>query len=158
MEKVKNIRVVIPNTNSKLVELIKNSNELKKFLRSEYKNIGKGSSKNNYFKRGIEFKMPSAENIVTKQWRDKATLFGVIHNADVYDTTSENNGTISLIISDLYDYDNWWGSKDDTLKNLIIKFLNNNAYWQQEAGKLMPYILYIPIEYTIEDILRLFAN
>ena len=34
----------------------------------------------------------------------------------------------------------------------LIKYVNNNAYWQQEAKQLVPYVLYIPIEFSFKEV------
>lgn len=149
---VKNIRVVIPNQNSKLIELIKKSDEIKNILKKENENIELGVYENKYFKSGVEFKKPTHKDISSKSWTDKATLFGVIHNADIFDMKQNEKGGIDFVITDFYDFESWDFNKNYNAEDWGIKNLNNNAYWQQETGHLMPYVLYIPIEYSIDEI------
>ena len=144
----KDVRVVIPRDNSKLVELIKKSDEMKAILKRENDNILDGKYKNKYLPGGVEFKMPPGRNLNNEQWRDQATLFGVIHNADIYNIRENNDGSIDLTISDFYDFENWKINDSDSNSNKFIKFLNNNADAQQKAGELTPYVLYIPVKFT----------
>ena len=148
----KDVRVVIPRDNSKLVELIKNSDEIQEILKREKDNILEGKYKNKYLPGGVEFKMPPGRDFVDKQWRDKATLFGVIHNADIYNIKGNNDGSINLIILDFYDFENWQINDTDSKDSKFIKFLNNNADAQQKADELIPYVLYIPVKFTQKEL------
>ena len=151
----KDVRVVIPRDNSKLVELIKKSDEMKAILKRENDNILDGKYKNKYLPGGVEFKMPPGRNLNNEQWRDQATLFGVIHNADIYNIRENSDGSINLTISDFYDFENWKINDSDSNSNKFIKFLNNNADAQQKAGELVPYVLYIPIKFTQKELEKL---
>lgn len=148
----KDVRVVIPRDNSKLVELIKKSDEMKAILKRENDNILDGKYKNEYLPGGVEFKKPAGIDLGDEQWRDKATLFGVIHNADIYNIRKSNDGSINLTISDFYDFENWKINDSDSNSNKFTKFLNNNADAQQRAGKLTPYVLYIPVKFTQKEL------
>ena len=142
----KDVRVVVPTENSKLVELIKNSDEIQEILKKEKDNILEGKYKNKYLPNGVVFEMPNGKDIL-----------GVIHNADIYDISKTNDRHIQFVITDFYDYDNWEFSEKDSIKKRYIKILNNSAYIQQKTGKLVPYVLYIPIKITqkeFENILK----
>ena len=151
----KDVRVVIPRDNSKLVELIKKSDEMKAILKRENDNILEGKYKNKYLSGGVEFKMPPGRNLNNEQWKDQLTLFGVIHNADIYNIRENSDGSIDLTISDFYDFENWKINDSDSNSNKFIKFLNNNADAQQRAGELTPYVLYIPIKFTQKELEKL---
>lgn len=151
----KDVRVVIPRDNSKLVELIKKSDEMKTILKRENDNILEGKYKNKYLPGGVEFKMPPGRNLNNEQWRDQTTLFGVIHNADIYNIRENSDGSIDLTISDFYDFENWKINDSDSNSNKFIKFLNNNADAQQKAGELTPYVLYIPVKFTQNELEKL---
>ena len=64
----------------------------------------------------------------------------------------EDDGSISFVISDLFDFDYWYENENDDLKEKAIKYVNNNAYRQQKASKLEPYILYVPVKFTPEEV------
>ena len=151
----KDVRVVIPRDNSKLVELIKKSDEMKAILKRENDNILDGKYKNKYLPGGVEFKMPPGRNLNNEQWRDQATLFGVIHNADIYNIRENSDGSINLTISDFYDFENWKINDKESFFNWVIKNINNNADAQQKAGELVPYVLYIPIKFTQKELEKL---
>lgn len=55
-------------------------------------------------------------------------------------------------ITDFYDFENWEINDNDSKGNRFIKFINNNAEKQQKAGELVPYVLYIPIKFTQEEL------
>ncbi len=151
----KDVRVVIPRDNSKLVELIKKSDEMKAILKRENDNILDGKYKNEYLPRGVEFKMPPGRNLGDEQWRNKLTLFGVMHNADIYNIRENSDGSINLTISDFYDFENWKINDKESFFNWVIKNINNNADAQQKAGELVPYVLYIPIKFTQKELEKL---
>ena len=90
--------------------------------------------------------MPQSKDILKGQFNNKATLFGVIHNADIYDISITQDGNVHFVITDFYDYDNWKFDEQDSIRSRYVKILNNSAYIQQKADQLMPYVLYIPIK------------
>ena len=55
-------------------------------------------------------------------------------------------------ITDFYDFENWEINDNDSKGNRFIKIINNNAEKQQKAGELVPYVLYIPIKFTQEEL------
>ncbi len=152
IEVFKNTTVVAPEPDSKLIQVIKRSDKIKNLIKSEYENIVNGEYKNQYFKNGLAFEAPGGEKIFSKQWRDKMTLFGVLHNVDIYDLKQDADDSITLIISDYFDFEHWNINKKDNLFNIGIKYVNNNANNQQNRGRLEPYILYIPIRFSQEEL------
>ena len=151
MKKAEEVTVVVPTENSKLVKVIKRSDKIKDLIKNKYKDIINDKLKDKYLDGGLEFEKPQIKWGTAK---DKLTLFGVIHNADIYDIR-QNEDSISLVISDFYDFDYLKIYKNDGPLTKEIKRRNNKAYEQQKAGKLKPYVLYIPIELTFEELKEL---
>ena len=151
MKKAEEVTVVVPTENSKLVKVIKRSDKIKDLIKNEYQDIINEKLKDKYLDGGLEFDKTQL-NIRTLP--DKLTLFGVIHNADIYDIR-QNEDSISLVISDFYDFDYLKIYKNDDPLTKEIKRRNNRAYEQQKTGKLKPYVLYIPIELTFEELKEL---
>ena len=140
---------VVPEPNSKLIEVIKRSEKIKSLIKDEYENIVNGKYKNKYLENGLAFEIPNSES---DSWLDEMNLFGVLHNMDIFDIKRTNNRSIEFVISDFYDFEYWSIQKDDDFKNMVIKKINNNANSQQSKGRLKPYVLYIPIEIKYEEL------
>ena len=149
IEVFKDTTVVVPEPDSKLIQVIKRSDKIKNLIKSEYENIVNGEYKNKYFKNGLAFEIPGNES---ESWLDEMNLFGVLHNVDIFDIKRTNNRSIEFVISDFYDFEYWSSQKDDDFKNMVIKKINNNANSQQRKGRLKPYVLYIPIEIKYEEL------
>ena len=64
----------------------------------------------------------------------------------------EEIGSISLVISDFYDFEHWFPKENDDVVDKRIKELNNNADRQQRDGKLQPYMIYIPLHFSYEEL------
>jgi len=152
LEKANNTTVVIPQPNAKFVNVLKRSPEVKNILKNEYENIKKGKLERRYLNDGIKFELPSQKNYFAKSWRDKMSLFGILHNADIFDIKQKVDGSITLVISDFYDFERWLPDEKDNMIEKFIKEVNNNAYHQQKAGKLRPYMLYVPLEFSPEEL------
>ena len=150
-ERIENVRVIVPRENSKLVELIKNSDEIKNIIKKEEKNIESELYKNKYYPNGVRFDLSKKIENSSQSWIDKVTLFGVIHNADIYNMQKYSKGEIAFVIVDFYDFQSWNMDKI-SFKNILTKYINDNAYWQQEAKQLVPYVLYIPIEFSFKEV------
>lgn len=150
-ERIENVRVIVPRENSKLVELIKNSDEIKNIIKKEEKNIESELYKNKYYPNGVRFDLSKKIENSSQSWTDKVTLFGVIHNADIYNMQKYSKGEIAFVIVDFYDFQSWNIDKI-SFKNILTKYINDNAYWQQEAKQLVPYVLYIPIEFSFKEV------
>ena len=152
IEVFKNTTVVVPEPDSKLIQVIKRSDKIKNLIKSEYENIVNGEYKNQYFKNGLAFDPPSNEKVFTKSWWDKMSLFSVLHNVDIYDIKQNADDSITLIISDYFDFEHWNINKKDNLFDIVMKYINNNADNQQIKGKLDPYMLYIPVRFNQEEL------
>lgn len=150
-ERIENVRVIVPRENSKLVKLIKNSDEIKNIIKKEEKNIESELYKNKYYPNGVRFDLSKKIENSSQSWTDKVTLFGVIHNADIYNMQKYSKGEIAFVIVDFYDFQSWNMDKI-SFKNILTKYINDNAYWQQEAKQLVPYVLYIPIEFSFKEV------
>lgn len=156
-EKIKNVRVIVPREDSKLVKLIKNSDEIKNIIKKEEKNIEYELYKNKYYPNGVRFDLSKQIGNSSQSWTDKITLFGVIHNADIYNMQKCTNGDIEFVIVDFYDFESW-NMEHFNYRNILTKYVNDNAYWQQEAKQLVPYILYIPIKFSFEEVWDMFHS
>ena len=150
-ERIENVRVIVPREDSKLVELIKNSDEIKNIIKKEEKNIESELYKNKYYPNGVRFDLSKKIENSSQSWADKVTLFGVIHNADIYNMQKYSKGEIAFVIVDFYDFQSWNMDKI-SFRNILTKYINDNAYWQQEAKQLVPYVLYIPIEFSFREV------
>ncbi len=142
--------VVVPKETSKLVKVLKRSDKLKSLLKDEYKNIVNGKYEGKYFQEGVTFENPNGGTL--RSLNDKATLFGVLHNVDVHDMKQNSDGSISLVMSDFYDFEHWGPKGNDGVVDKLIKGINNNADRQQRAGKLQPYMIYIPLNFSYEEL------
>ena len=151
-EVFKNTTVVVPEPDSKLIQVIKRSDKIKNLIKSEYENIVNGKYKNQYFANGLAFEAPGSEKIFSKQWRDKMTLFGVLHNVDIFDIKQTNNHSIEFVISDFYDFEYLTSKKEDNTVVKFVKYSNNSANNQQITQKLFPYMLYIPVKFTYKEL------
>ena len=154
LRRAENTVVVVPRANSKLVEILKQSDVIKSIIKNEYNNIVQDKYRDKYYEAGARFEKPSGREMLrlsSNEW-DRAHLFGTIHNADVYDITYSNKEGISLVISDFYDFDYWESKPDNDIVDKGTIFVNNNAYKQQQLGHLKPYVLYIPIKFTPEEV------
>jgi len=142
--KINNTMVVTPTQESLLTQNILNSNQIKNIIKNEYENIINGKYEGKLLEGKISFDKPNISDIYKNP--DKVNLFGVIHNADIYDLKQNDDGSISFVVLDYYDFEHWGHKMEQGLKETVIKYVNNNADKQQKAGFLNPYILYIPIK------------
>lgn len=142
--KINNTLVVVPTNQSLLAQNIINSNPIKKLINNEFKNIINGKYKGKVLEGKIIFDKPELLDLFKNP--DKVNLYGVIHNADIYDLKQNDDGSISFVVLDYYDFEHWGIKMNEGLKDTAIKYINNNADKQQKGGYLKPYILYIPIK------------
>ena len=80
------------------------------------------------------------------------TLFGVLHNVDIFDIKQTNNHSIEFVISDFYDFEYLTSKKEDNTVVKFVKYSNNSANNQQITQKLFPYMLYIPVKFTYKEL------
>ena len=121
--------VVIPQYNSPLVQKVLNSNELKDTLNKNLTKIRNGDITHlviNY-----------------KSFDLKATIgHGTIHNLKIVDDCVCGTHT------DYYNFDN----KKYADMYYLLRFVNNNAYKQQQAGMLKNYLIIFPFRIPIAEL------
>ena len=66
-----------------------------------------------------------------------------------------SEGSISFIISDFYDFNNMKHHKGERFEYGLVVDANNRATSQQEKMRLKPYVLYIPVMLTKEELKEL---
>ena len=68
------------------------------------------------------------------------------------------DGSLTFYISDFYDFDyiDTIGGKNYGHK--IFNEINNKAYYQQKANKLKPYMIYIPVTISKEELKNIIAE
>lgn len=142
--KINNTMVVTPTQESMLTKNILDSNQIKNIIKNEYENIINGKYEGKVLEGKVSFDKPTFFDIFTHP--SKVNLYGVIHNADIYDLKQNDDGSISFVVLDYYDFEHWGHKMEQGLKETVIKYINNNADKQQKGGFLNPYILYIPIK------------
>ena len=141
IELFKNTTVVVPKENSPIVQLIKISPITKKMIIDNYKNIV-----NNKKTVNTSITFPFERSNVA------LNLFGTLNKVDIKNMRHNSDGSISFIISDFYDFDNMKHHKGENFVYKNIVNANNRAASQQEKKRLKPYVLYIPIVLTKEEL------
>lgn len=138
---VKNTEVVIPKLDSQLYSQVKNSEVFQKWVAEHYDDIKNQTNTST----SIEFPKSG------KNKNAERSLFTTFHNADLLNSTINEDGSFSVLISDGYDFDPI--NKSTTgIYNSILRGINNNAYEQQELGQLERYLLSTQINLTKEEI------
>ena len=130
--------VVAPKSDSNLTKAVKDSNILKNKIKENKKDILNGNLKN---------KSISDVNFYEKN--DLATVLGQAH---IYNPRIDNNGNLHLFVIDWYDFDKLPEATS------FIELVNNNAYKQQEEGKLSNYALLIEIIYNKYELEKIMQN
>ena len=127
-----NTNVVIPQQDSRLVKTVYNSPEFKDAIKSRLLGIKSGEYKNKSF------------NITFDKTQDAHLTLGhaTLYNVRIVD---------GYICGTLIDYYNFSLSEKynynyDSLKTIIA---NNNAYFQQETGRLKNYLIIYPIRIPV---------
>ena len=127
-----NTNVVIPQQDSRLVKTVYNSPEFKDAIKSRLLDIKSGEYKNKSF------------NITFDKTQDAHLTLGhaTLYNVRIVD---------GYICGTLIDYYNFSLSEKynynyDSLKTIIA---NNNAYFQQETGRLKNYLIIYPIRIPV---------
>lgn len=82
-----------------------------------------------------------------------------VHNANMRNMKVNPDGSLSGRMVDPYDFEKWSEHKYTdvqtvipTLKHNITTGINNNAYEQQQAGKLENFYISMPVNYTQKEI------
>ena len=141
IEVFKNTTVVVPKENSPVVQLIKISPITKKMIIDNYKNIV-----NNKKTVNTSLTFSYGDSISEKM------LFGILNKVDIKNMKQNSDGSISFTISDFYDFDYMKHRKGESFGYSFIVDANNRAVRQQEKMRLKPYVLYIPIVLTKEEL------
>ena len=144
IEVFKNTTVVVPRENSPIVQLIKKSPITKKMIIDNYENIV-----NNKKTVNISTTFSSGDSI------SETMLFSILNKVDIKNMKQNSDGSISFIISDFYDFDYLKHNKGENFVYKNIVDANNRAASQQEKRRLKPYILYIPVVLTKEELLEI---
>ena len=141
IEVFKDTTVVVPRENSPVVQLIKISPITKKMIIDNYKNI-------------VNNKKNVNTSVTFSFGRSKVAmnLFGTLNKVDIKNMKQNSDGSISFIISDFYDFDYMKHRKGEDFVYKNIVNANNRAASQQEKRKLKPYVLYIPVVLTKEEL------
>ena len=141
IELFKNTTVVVPKENSPIVQLIKISPITKKMIVDNYKNIV-----NNKKTVNTSITFPFERSNVAMN------LFGTLNKVDIKNMRHNSDGSISFIISDFYDFDYIKHHKGEGFWYSNMVDANNRAVNQQSKKRLKPYVLYIPIVLTKEEL------
>ena len=126
--------VVIPQQDSRLVKTVYNSPEFETAIKTHYEKIKKGEFKNNSF------------NISFDRTQDAHLTLGnvTLYNMRIVD------GYICGTLIDYYNFSLTEKYKSNYYKSLITLIANNNAYFQQETGRLHNYLIIFPVRIPID--------
>ena len=124
---------MIPQQDSKLVKTVYSSPEFKNSIMIHLGGIKSGKYISNFFP--IEFNQTTDAHLII----GKAKLY----NMRVVD---------GYICGTLIDYYNFKYLKYFENTSIKTTFVNNNAYYQQETGRLRNYLIICPIRIPIENI------
>ena len=153
-QKLEDITAVIPKENSQLHSQVKNSEYFKSKV-AEALNSKDG-------KTSFDFSKSSNTGDIVKN-NDKRANFLTLGKGDI-STKQNEDGSISVIVSDNYDFSkiNKDTYKTKDIKSILATFMknkladiNNNAYRQQEKGKIQQYPIGFEIKYTPEEIAKI---
>ena len=128
-----NTNVVIPQQDSRLVKTVYNSPEFKDAIKSRLSGIKSGEYKNNSF------------NITFDKTKDAHLTLGhaTLYNVRIVD---------GYICGTHIDYYNYKYLKYYKGNSIFATAANNNAYRQQEYGKLTNYLIIFPISIPLDEI------
>ena len=130
--------VVIVQRGSQLFEELITSPEFISFLKDNYLKI-----LHNEFK----------DNAIQLNFNKTKSLNLTIGKSMIYNPKFDKLGNFSSLVVDFYDFDKMITNKNSDLFTKLIAPINNNAYIQQQSGKLTNYILIIPILLFLKDYL-----
>ena len=130
--------VVIVQRGSQLFEELITSPEFISFLKDNYLKI-----LHNEFK----------DNAIQLNFNKTKSLNLTIGKSMIYNPKFDKLGNFSSLVVDFYDFDKMIINKNSDLFTKLIAPINNNAYIQQQSGKLTNYILIIPILLFLKDYL-----
>lgn len=133
---IKNTMVVIPRENSPIVKKLKNAKETKRLIRKYAEEL---SDENTSIRTSV---------IYTEGLFD---LYGTLKKADIENLHKNKDGSIEFTVVDYYDFEYLNMQSTDKLKIKAANHINNNAFYQQAAKKLKPYVIYIPVKIPKEE-------
>jgi len=139
---IDNSYIITPTTNSVLYKQIVNSDTMRDYILKKYNEIINGNFNKNRID-SIVFDNPKKNNIKNDNLLSDLSLYLILHNVDVFNFYIKENDDIYFEIIDDYNFE-LLEKKNDYFEDLYIQ-INNNAYYQQQAGELIPYIIRIPI-------------
>ena len=128
--------VVIPRENSPIVKKLKNAKETKRVIRKYAEEL---SDENTSIRTSV---------IYTEGLFD---LYGTLKKADIENLHKNKDGSIEFTVVDYYDFEYLNMQSTDKLKIKAANHINNNAFYQQAAKKLKPYVIYIPVKIPKEE-------
>ena len=163
-----NVDVIVPKPDSELVQKVKRSEEIKKFIEDNRALLEAGEvvSGSIDFEKP-QFDMKNNEDLKSFAYRknEETGRFAAIHYADIVDARMNKDGTVTMKLVDYYDFNHLDEKKynlfkimqeiekngiSKTAKNILnnsFNVINNRAYEQQKLGKLKPYAIYF--EFTL---------
>lgn len=139
---IENTTVVIPQPDSPLVQMVKESKVTKELINKYYKILSQEKT---------EINTSTIYNDTSNIF--ETNLFGVLNKVDIRDMKLNKDGSLTFYISDFYDFDyiDTTGKKEN-YGHKIFSEINNKAYYQQKANKLKPYMIYIPVTISKEEL------
>lgn len=133
---IKNTTVVIPRENSPIVKKLKNANETQRVIRKYAEEL---SDENTSIRTSVIY----SEGLFD--------LYGTLKKADIENLHKNKDGSIEFTVVDYYDFEYLNTLSTDKLKTKAANHINNNAFYQQSAKKLKPYVIYIPVKIPKEE-------
>ena len=140
-ELLRNKVIVEPKENSRISKYIKNSDAMQQWIADNYERLKSGD-----IRKGESVEFPLGGDVLNKEKRglnltiNKASIDNIKFNED-------GSMTYELRDPDDYEYQKKTGDYND-----IVKYMNNNAYKQQEAGQLENFLFSIKQNLTKEEL------
>ena len=158
-EKLKDKKIVVPKETSRLYQYAMSSDAFQKWVSENYDKIKNGESYNDK----ITFPL---------QWNDvldnsKRGMYATIHNANIKNTRVNPDGSITGNLVDPFNFEKWndklrMHDSNGNMRNPLkvwgynkIARINNRAYEQQQANKLEPFYIDMPVIITNPNISKI---
>ena len=142
MKKIKNTMIVVPKANSPLVREIKVAKITKNMVLEHI---------NDLLNKNVSIN-------TTATYNETKNLFATINKAEINNLHRNNDGSIEFVLVDYYDFEHLDMNRTDEPLAKVFKRINNNALKQQNANVLEPYLLYIPIKLSKEELDKILGN
>jgi len=140
-ELLKDKVIVEPKENSRISNYIKKSDAMQQWVADNYERL-----KNGDIREGESIEFPLNYDVFNKE---KRGLHLTINKARIDNIQFNKDGSMSYELRDPDDYEYQNGTSD---YSDVIRYINNNAYKQQEAGQLENILFSIPQTLTKEEI------